>query len=80
MIFFVFIESLLALNQLFKEISSSFSILIRAFKSLPLTNTHVSSAYKIFKSRGQTLQISLTDKIKVRDPRIDSCGTPHLTS
>ena len=49
-IFCVFSERLLALNQLFKKISSSFNILIRAFKSLPLTNTHASSAYNILKA------------------------------
>ena len=50
MIFFVFSGGLLALNQLFKEKISSFSNLIRAFKSLPLTNTDVWSAYNILKT------------------------------
>ena len=68
--FFVFSESLLALNQLFKEFLSHYHY----------TNIHVSSAYNIFKIRAQTLQISLTDKLKSRGPRIDPCGTLHLTS
>ena len=64
MIFFVLSESLLALNQLFKEMSSVFIRATRVFKFLPLNSTHVSSANRILKSNGETLHISLTDKIK----------------
>ena len=78
MIFFVLRGSLLALNQLFKEMSSVFIRATRVFKFLPLNSTHVSSANRILKSNGETLHISLTDKIKRSGPRMDPWGTPHL--
>ena len=76
--FFVFKKSLLTLNQLFKEISSVFSLSIRLFMWLPLINIQISSEYNILKSIGETLHILLTNIIKSSGPRIDPWGTPHL--
>ena len=49
------------------------------FRRLPLINTLVSSAYNVLKNMGETLHISLIDQIKSSGPRIDQCGTPHLS-
>ena len=68
-------ESLMALSQLFKELKSIFIKSLRVFKFLPLNSTHVLSANRILKSNGDTLHISLTDKIKRSGTIIYSCET-----
>ena len=62
---FCFQGELLALNQLFKEISSVLSISIRLFSWLPPSYTQVSSAFNILKSIEDILHILLNDKFKV---------------
>jgi hypothetical protein len=67
----IFIDSLLAWNQLFIRLSSSFSIVWISFKDLPVVKILVSSAKRIQHSLSDTLLISFTYNRNNKGPKID---------
>lgn len=77
LVFFIFKESLLALNHVDNLFSSVLSFWINSRKSLPDANKLVSSAKRIKYKKSEQLVISFIYKIKRRGPRIYPWGTPQ---
>ena len=59
--------------------SSELISFINFDRSVPLSKTHVSSAYKIVNISLDTLHISFIFNMKSKGPKMEPCGTPQST-
>ena len=71
-------DNLFDFSQIKSNSNSLLSKQVISFRSSPLSNTEVSSAYMMLNKQFEILHISFTYIINSKGPSIDPCGTPHL--
>ena len=71
-------DNLFDFSQIKSNSNSLLSRHVRSFRSSPLSNTEVSSAYMMLNEKFEILHISFTYIMKSKGPSVDPCGIPHL--
>ena len=71
-------DNLFDFSQIKSNSNSLLNRHVRSFRSSPLSNTEVSSAYMMLNKKFEILHISFAYIMKSKGPSVDPCGTPHL--